>query len=265
MKQSLLVSLCIVLLLSIVAVSAAILIGEGPVRLSPDEYVNITPINDTGVYEVPQATVLGALDAASILGAFEYEVALDLPPEEGNLSIVSIGGIRNEVLDEIPHAWTFRVNGEEAATEPAATNVTDGDEVIFSYGPPGHSVDNASYTMNVYVNVPAAAENMTPTPMPAENVTPVVNLTIISPEEGASVAAGNVTVEVNLTNFTLVEPTGQENAPGEGHLHFYLDAPIPTNENVPAIPETGDYVISTNTSYTWENVTPGEHNFSVQV
>ncbi|NLA39202.1 MAG: hypothetical protein GX882_07460 [Methanomicrobiales archaeon] len=98
----------------------------------------------------------------------------------------------------------------------------------------------------------------------AANQTAEVNLTIISPETNASVAAGNVTIEVNLTNFTLVEPTGQPNAPGEGHLHFYLDAPVPTNESAPAIPETGDYVISTNTSYTWENVTPGEHNFSVQ-
>ena len=97
------------------------------------------------------------------------------------------------------------------------------------------------------------------------NQTTGVNVTITSPEEGASIPAGNVTVEVNLTNFTLVEPTGQPNAPGEGHLHYYLDAVVPTNASAPAIPETGGYVISTNTSYTWENVTPGEHNFSVQV
>jgi plastocyanin len=98
-------------------------------------------------------------------------------------------------------------------------------------------------------------------------VTPAAeaNVTITSPEEGASVAAGNVTVAVNLTNFTLVEPTGQPNAPGEGHLHYYLDAVVPTNASAPAIPETGGYVISTNTSYTWENVTAGAHNFSVQV
>ncbi len=105
------------------------------------------------------------------------------------------------------------------------------------------------------------------TATPTANVTPAAeaNVTITSPEEGATVAAGNVTVTVNLTNFTLVEPINQSNAPGEGHLHYYLDAPIPTNASAPAIPETGGYVISTNTSYTWENVTPGEHNFSVQV
>ncbi|MCM2464918.1 fasciclin domain-containing protein [Methanoculleus oceani] len=104
-------------------------------------------------------------------------------------------------------------------------------------------------------------ENVTP----AGNETADANVTITSPEEGASIAAGNVTVSVNVTNFTLVEPTGQANAPGEGHLHYYLDAPVPTNASAPAIPETGGYVVSANTSYTWENVTAGEHNLSVQL
>jgi hypothetical protein len=263
MKQSLLFSLCIVLLLSVAAASTAVLIGEGPVKLSPDEYVNITPVNSTEAYEVPQATVLGALDAASILGAFEYEVTADLPPEEGNLSITSIAGVENEVRNETPYAWTFWVNDEEATTGPAVTNVTDGDNVTYSYGPPGHSVENASYTLNVYVSVPGAEVNVTPTPTPTP--TAEANVTITSPEEGANITAGNVTVSVNVTNFTLVEPTGQANAPGEGHLHYYLDAVVPTNASAPAIPETGGYVVSTNTSHTWENVTPGAHNLSVQL
>jgi len=281
MKRPLLLSLCMVLLLSVAAASMAVSIGEGPVELNPDEYVNITPVNSTETYEVPQATVLGALDAASILGAFEYEVTADLPPEEGNLSVTSIAGVENEVRNETPYAWTFWVNDEEATTGPAATNVTDGDNVTYSYGPPGHSVENASYTLNVYVSVPGAEVNVTPTPTvnvtptPTENVTPTptvnvtptaeANVTITSPEEGANITPGNVTVSVNVTNFTLVEPTGQPNAPSEGHLHYYLDAPLPTNASAPAIPEAGGYAISTNTSYTWENMTPGAHNLSVQL
>ena len=303
MKRSLLFSLCIALFLLIATVSAAIMIGEGPVELSPDEYVNITPVNSTESYRVPQATVLGALDEASVLGKFEYRVAADLSPEDGNLSIISINDIDNEVVNGTPSAWDYWVNGEKGTTGPAVTNVTDGDNLTYTYGPPDHSIDNASYTLNVSVSVPGAVvtptptenvtptptENVTPTPTvnvtptptenvtptPTENVTPTptvnvtpaaeANVTILSPEEGASIAAGNVTVEVNLTNFTLVEPTGQPNAPGEGHLHYYLDAVVPTNASAPAIPETGGYVISTNTSYTWENVTPGEHNLSVQV
>ncbi|MFA7199294.1 MAG: cupredoxin domain-containing protein [Methanoculleus sp.] len=105
----------------------------------------------------------------------------------------------------------------------------------------------------------------TPAVAAVGNETNATNVTITSPLANATVAAGNVTVEVNVTNFTLVEPTGQPNAPGEGHLHYYLDAVVPTNESEPAIPETGGYVISTNLTYTWENVTEGEHNLSVQV
>ncbi|WP_292521507.1 cupredoxin domain-containing protein [Methanoculleus sp.] len=105
----------------------------------------------------------------------------------------------------------------------------------------------------------------TPVMTMAVGETNETNVTIASPEANASVPVGNVTVAVNLTNFTLVEPTGQPNMPGEGHLHYYLDAPVPTNASEPAIPPTGGYVISTNLSHTWENVTAGEHNLSVQV
>src|SRR5690606_37608925 len=86
-----------------------------------------------------------------------------------------------------------------------------------------------------------------------------------SPEDGVTLDTRNVTVSVEVANFTLVEPTGQANAPGEGHLIYLLDAPVSTNETVPAIPEVGDYVISTNTSQTWENLIEAAHTFSVQV
>jgi len=107
--------------------------------------------------------------------------------------------------------------------------------------------------------------DQTPVPTMAGGETNETNVTITSPEVNASIPAGNVTVSVNVTNFTLVEPTGQPNVPGEGHLHYYLDAPIPTNASEPAIPPTGGYVISTKLTHTWENVTAGEHNFSVQL
>ncbi|MCK9308480.1 MAG: hypothetical protein M0P17_13240, partial [Methanoculleus sp.] len=119
MRRPVLFSLCIVLLLSISAASTAISIGGGPVELNPDEFVNITPVNSTETYEVPQATVLGALDAASILGAFEYQVAEDLPLEEGNFSILSIAGIENEMVNETQNNWTYWVNDQQGTTGPA--------------------------------------------------------------------------------------------------------------------------------------------------
>uniref|UniRef100_UPI00272E8898 fasciclin domain-containing protein n=2 Tax=unclassified Methanoculleus TaxID=2619537 RepID=UPI00272E8898 len=51
---------------------------------------------------------------------------------------------------------------------------------------------------------------------PAGNETAEANVTIVEPMEGANVTAGDVTVSVDVTNFTLVEPTGQPNAAGEG-------------------------------------------------
>src|SRR5690606_21554529 len=111
---------------------------------------------------------------------------------------------------------------EEGTTGPAVTNVTDGDDLVYSYGPPDHSLENASYTLQVYVSVPGAVV----TPPPEEEVPPaeanVTSVSITSPEDGVTLDARNVTVSVEVANFTLVEPTGQANAPGEGHLIYLL-------------------------------------------
>ncbi|NLA99424.1 MAG: DUF4430 domain-containing protein, partial [Methanomicrobiales archaeon] len=254
MKRPLLFSLCIILLLSISAASMAASIGEGPVELDPDEFVSITPVNSSETYQVPETTVLGALDKASRLGGFEYQVAEDLPADQGNLSVIAIADlegnlIENEIVDDVQNNWTYWVNDVMGTTGAALETVADGDVLAYTYGPPSHTIEDASYALMVFVSViPTEVPEETPTETPEE--TSAVNVTIISPEEGASIPAGNVTVEVDLTDFTLVEPTGQPNAPGEGHLHYYLDAPIPTNESEPAIPETGGYAISTNLSYT---------------
>ena len=203
MRRPVLFSLCIVLLLSISAASTAISIGGGPVELNPDEFVNITPVNSTETYEVPQATVLGALDAASILGVFEYQVAEDLPLEEGNLSILSIAGIENEMVNETQNNWTYWVNGQQGTTGPAVTNVTDGDNLTYSYGPPSHTLENASYTLTVNVSVLEAAVNVTPTP--TVNVTPGVNVT---PTPTVNVTPGaNVTPAVNVSDQPIVNAT----------------------------------------------------------
>ncbi|WP_164913766.1 outer membrane protein assembly factor BamB family protein [Methanoculleus taiwanensis] len=97
------------------------------------------------------------------------------------------------------------------------------------------------------------------------NMTGVPNVTITMPENGSTVSAGNVTVDVNITNFSLVDNLGGAPVAGEGHIHYYLDVAPPTEQGKPAVPENGSYAVSTNTSYTWENVTPGMHNLSVQL
>ncbi len=90
-------------------------------------------------------------------------------------------------------------------------------------------------------------------------------ITITSPREGDRIPAGNATVMVNVTNFDLVNMLGAANAAGEGHIHYYMDVPVPETPDKPAITSPGTYVPTTNTSFTWMNVKPGIHNFSAQL
>ena len=79
------------------------------------------------------------------------------------------------------------------------------------------------------------------------------------------IPSGNLTIAVNVTNFTLVNMLGAKNVPGEGHLHYYMDVPVPTTPGKPAITAVGTFTPTYNTSWTWPNVAPGKHNFSVQL
>ncbi len=90
-------------------------------------------------------------------------------------------------------------------------------------------------------------------------------LTIVTPTEGAMIAGSNVTISVNVANFNLVDKLGQANVPGEGHLHYFMDVDPPTAPGVPAITAVGTYAPTTATSYTWTNVSPGVHMFSVEL
>jgi uncharacterized surface protein with fasciclin (FAS1) repeats len=283
--------LCIVLLLSISAASIAVSIGEGPVELDPDETVNITPVNSTETYEVPEATVLGALNASSVLGMFEFQVAEDLPPEEGNLSILSIAGIENELVNETPNNWTYWVNGEQGTTGPAVTNVTDGDNVTFSYGPPTHTLEDAAYTLVLNVSVIGAVVTPTPTvnvtPTPGENVTPTPTVNV-TPTPGENVTptptvnvtptpGENVTPSVNVSdqpivNATVIVDNATINQTGWADIHADLNgtpgpiigySPISegVNENVTVAIEVED---ATPVLYAMLHVDegePGVHEF----
>jgi hypothetical protein len=53
-----------------------------------------------------------------------------------------------------------------------------------------------------------------------EAAAPSVSMTI---DPATSPPGGTVTATVTVTNFDLVEPTGQPNQAGQGHYHIYLD------------------------------------------
>ena len=97
---------------------------------------------------------------------------------------------------------------------------------------------------------------------------PGPTLNILSPQEGASVPAGDVTVTLRAGNFRIADKLGQANAAGEGHVHVYLDAgTVPSTPGSPAIPSAPDtrWAHVAGTEYTFTDVPPGTHTFTVQL
>jgi plastocyanin len=93
-------------------------------------------------------------------------------------------------------------------------------------------------------------------------------MTITAPANGASLPAGEVTVKIQVQNFTIVDKQGQANVAGQGHVHYYMDvSPIPSDPTKPAIPADANaaWAHVAATSYTFTNVTPGSHTFTVQL
>jgi hypothetical protein len=76
---------------------------------------------------------------------------------------------------------------------------------------------------------------------------------------------GSVTIKVWTENITLVDKVGQANAPGEGHLIYYLDAAPPVKTGITATTAQGTFVYSTDKTYTWDNLTSGPHTLAVQL
>jgi outer membrane protein assembly factor BamB len=104
-----------------------------------------------------------------------------------------------------------------------------------------------------------------PTPTqaaPAATSQPTIKIT--SPV--VPVLPGDVTVTVAVANFNLVNKLGLANAPGEGHIHYFMDVTdIPTADGKPAIPTNGVWSPSPETSYTFTNVPEGVHTIAVEL
>jgi hypothetical protein len=88
---------------------------------------------------------------------------------------------------------------------------------------------------------------------------------IISPQDGATLPPGDITVVAQVTNFKVADKLGQANVPGEGHLHFFLDVTPPTAQGKPAIPPSGDWAPVAGTTYTFKNVGEGTHTIAVEL
>jgi hypothetical protein len=68
-----------------------------------------------------------------------------------------------------------------------------------------------------------------------------------------------------VSNFNLVDKTGQANNTGEGHIIYYLDVTPPTLPGNSALTSAGTCAASVAQSYTWHNVGAGYHYFFAEL
>ena len=74
---------------------------------------------------------------------------------------------------------------------------------------------------------------------------------------GPDVFAGDVTISADIAGYDIAGDTG--------HIIYYMDISVPTYYAHSAISKAGTCAVSTETSHTWKDVSPGEHKFSVQL
>ncbi|MBI2858163.1 MAG: DUF4399 domain-containing protein [Chloroflexi bacterium] len=109
-----------------------------------------------------------------------------------------------------------------------------------------------------------AATNPAPGGIPYQAVPAAPSIKIVSPAAGSTPAAGDIMVNIEVDNFKIV-PAGGAAAAGEGHVHFFLDVPIPTAPGKPAVAAPGTYQAIAGTSATWKSVMAGSHTFGVEL
>jgi outer membrane protein assembly factor BamB len=86
------------------------------------------------------------------------------------------------------------------------------------------------------------------------------------PLDGSTVSGPDVKVSAMALNFNIVDKQGQPASAGQGHIHYYMDVDAPITAGVPAVPAAGSaWVTTANTTYTFKNVAPGKHTFSIEL
>ncbi len=93
--------------------------------------------------------------------------------------------------------------------------------------------------------------------MPAAAASTAGTVTIVTPMSGGLINGNSVSV--TLSSTVQILPAG-DLTPGSGHHHLFLDADLsPMGQPVPTVPGSIIHMGDASTSYTFENVAPGEH------
>lgn len=82
-------------------------------------------------------------------------------------------------------------------------------------------------------------------------------------QDQKEVSAGDITISVDISDFNLSNDVSKSIV--QGRVIYYMDVSVPTYYDHLAISKAGTYAIEASSSYTWKDVTPGEHIFSAQL
>jgi hypothetical protein len=127
---------------------------EGEVTLTENTTFNVTAHNSGESYEINQTTALGALDAASAKGGFNYTISDEWYASYGSFILTSIAGIENEPWPG--DTWYIYINNESAPYGLGLNMLGNGDTVSFFYGEYGIP-DNVSMVIRIHVHVQSPA------------------------------------------------------------------------------------------------------------
>jgi hypothetical protein len=135
---------------------------------------------------------------------------------------------------------------------------SDHDEFTYSYRSPGDGM---------FIHPPGQQAGGTPAKPDAgyDTDTPAKSYRIFRIKSCFGIEAGNVTVTVQVRNFSLVNGAGRPVTPAKGHIMYFKDVAPRTEPGLPAETPPGTFQISYQTSCTWYNVTQGTHTFSVEL
>lgn len=95
-----------------------------------------------------------------------------------------------------------------------------------------------------------------------ELTAPAPKLTVASPKPGEAITGTEVTVTLAATGTLITKPDGSRD-PGKTHFQLFLD--VPPLAGAGPVPVQPPYVHTTETTYTFKDVQPGEHTLVVQL
>jgi hypothetical protein len=126
-----------------------------------------------------------------------------------------------------------------------------------------HSQFRSVYIVLTLLLLPALTMAISCRPEPLAPEEAVVY--IVEPAADSIVQGNSVNVYTYSVNFEIVDKIGQPNKPGEGHIIYYRDVTAPIVKGKTALTPEGTYKVTTDSRYTWSDVSDGAHIFWVQL